>query len=387
LNRDAIAAATSAFVAPGKASTFANFDAFSRSLVYARSDCRYEPADSTTAAHHNINKRIHAMKRRNVLQAAGALGLVNVFGPASLFAQDVDYPKPGATIRYVVPFPPGGLTDVMARQLGQQLAERWKVSVVIDNKPGGNGQIGADVAAKSAGDGNTLLAITLTHAANVTLFPKAPFNFQKDLKPVALLAGSPMLVVVPANSEIKDFRDLVAKSRTGSLNAGSSGIGTPPHLTLALFNDLNKSKILHVPYKGGAPSMVDLIGGQLDVIFSNFPESIQHVKGGKLRALAIASTSRHPLLPDVPTTAEAGMPALQVENWTAMMAPIAMPDAAVQKLANEVMKIMAMPDIEERARTQGFRIDARDPARFATFLNTEVTRWERVIKTADIRPE
>jgi tripartite-type tricarboxylate transporter receptor subunit TctC len=327
------------------------------------------------------------MKRRNIFQAAGALGLLNAIKPISLFAQDIDYPKPGATIRYVVPFPPGGLTDVMARQLGQQLAERWKVSVVIDNKPGGNGQIGADVVAKSAGDGNTLLAITLTHAANVTLFPKAPFNFQKDLKPVALLAGSPMLVVVPANSPIKDFRDLVAKSRTDSLNGGSSGIGTPPHLTLALFNELNKSKVLHVPYKGGAPSMIDLIGGQLDVIFSNLPESIQHVKGGKLRALAIASTSRHPLLPDVPTTAEAGMPALQVESWTAMMAPASMPDTAVQKLANEVMKIMAMPDIEERARTQGFRIDARDSARFATFLNAEIARWERVIKTADIRPE
>lgn len=327
------------------------------------------------------------MKRRNILQAAGALGLLNIVNPISLFAQDIDYPKPGATIRYVVPFPPGGLTDIMARQLGQQLAERWKVSVVIDNKPGGNGQIGADVVAKSSGDGNTLLAITLTHAANVTLFPKAPFNFQKDLKPVALLAGSPMLVVVPADSPIKDFRDLVAKSRTGSLNAGSSGIGTPPHLTLALFNELNKSKTLHVPYKGGAPSMVDLIGGQLDVIFSNFPESIQHVKGGKLRALAIASTSRHPLLPDVPTTADAGMPALQVENWTAMMAPMSMRDAAVQKLTNEVMKIMAMPDIEERARTQGFRVDARDSVRFATFLNAEIARWERVIKTADIRPE
>jgi tripartite-type tricarboxylate transporter receptor subunit TctC len=327
------------------------------------------------------------MKRRNIFQAAAALGLLNTIKPISLFAQDIDYPKPGATIRYVVPFPPGGLTDVMARQLGQQLAERWKVSVVIDNKPGGNGQIGADAVAKSAGDGNTLLAITLTHAANVTLFPKAPFNFQKDLKPVALLAGSPMLVVVPANSPIKDFRDLVAKSRTGSLNGGSSGIGTPPHLTLALFNELNKSKVLHVPYKGGAPSMIDLIGGQLDVIFSNLPESIQHVKGGKLRALAIASTSRHPLLPDVPTTAEAGMPALQVENWTAMMAPMSMPDPAVQKLANEVMKIMAMPDIEERARTQGFRIDARDSVRFATFLSAEIARWERVIKTADIRPE
>jgi len=259
--------------------------------------------------------------------------------------------------------------------------------VVVDNKPGGGGQIGADAVAKAPGDGYTLLAITLTHAANVTLFPKAPFNFQKDLKPVALLAGSPMLVVVPASSPIKDFRDLMAQSRARALNGGSSGNGTPPHLTLALFNDLTNAQIQHVPYKGGAPSMTDLIGGQLDVVFSNMPESIPHVKNGKLRALAIASTARHPLLPDVPTTAEAGLPALQVENWTGMMAPAAMPGAAVQKLSEDVVRIMAAPDVEERARTQGFRIDARRADPFGSFLNEEIARWARVIKAADIRAD
>lgn len=327
------------------------------------------------------------MKRRELMMRASALALPAALAPQWLWAQAIDYPKPGSTIRYVVPFPPGGLTDVMARQIGQQLGERWKVTVVIDNKPGGGGQIGADAVAKASGDGNTLLAITLTHAANVTLFPKAPFSFQKDLKPVALLAGSPMLVVVPAASPIKDFRDLMAQSRARSLNAGSSGSGTPPHLTLALFNELNKSTIQHVPYKGGAPSMTDLIGGQLDVVFSNMPESIPHVKSGKLRALALASAFRHPLVPDVPTTGEAGLPALQVENWTAMMAPATMPDAAVQKLAAEVLKIMATPELEERARNQGFRVDARGPERFAAFLNEEIARWARVIKTADIRAE
>ena len=211
------------------------------------------------------------MKRRAVL--IGAAGL----WPALGFSQAGDYPKPGATIRYVVPFPPGGLTDVMARLVGQQLGERWKVSVVIDNKPGSGGQIGADVAAKSPGDGNTLLAITLTHAANVTLFPKAAYNFSKDLRPVALLAGSPILVVVPVASPIQTLKDLTAAAKSRNLNAGSSGNGTPPHLTLALFNELAKTNIQHVPYKGGSPAMTDLIGGQLDVIFSNFPESIAHV--------------------------------------------------------------------------------------------------------------
>ena len=316
------------------------------------------------------------------------LALIATTAAVPLIATAQDYPKPGATIRYVVPFPPGGLTDVMARQVGQQLAERWKVNVVIDNKPGSGGQIGAAEVAKAPPDGQTLLAITMTHAANATLYKgKAPFDFMKDLKPVALLAGSPMLIVVPAASPIKDFADLIAQAKARKLNAGSSGNGTPPHLTLALFNDLFKTEIQHVPYKGGAPSMTDLIGGQLDVIFSNFPESIAHVKSGKLRALAIASAQRHPLVPDVPTTAEAGAPQLAVENWTAIMAPGGTPDAVVAKLGAEVVQIMAMPDLEERAKTQGFRVDARPAATFAPFLAGEVERWGRIITAARIQTE
>lgn len=323
------------------------------------------------------------MHRRQLLLSATA-----AFAPAFASAQASDYPKPGATIRYVVPFPPGGLTDVMARLVGQQLGARWGVNVVIENKAGGGGQIGAAEAAKAVGDGQTLLAITLTHAANVTLFKgRAAYDFQKDLKPVALLAGSPMLVVVPAASPVKDFKDLIATAKAKKLNAGSSGNGTPPHLTLELFNDLTGSAIQHIPYKGGAPSMTDLIGGQLDVVFSNLPESIAHVKSGKLRALAIASTARHPLVPDVPTTAEAGLGALQVENWTAIMVPAATPDAAVDKLAAEVTKIMASGELDERARTQGFRVDARGPQPFAAFLKGEIERWAKIIAAAKITPD
>lgn len=324
------------------------------------------------------------MQRRHWMAwAAGS----TLMGAAPAWSQS-DYPKAGSSLRYIVPFPPGGLTDVMARLVGQQLGARWGLSVVIDNKPGNGGQIGADVAAKAPGDGYNLLAITLTHAANVTLFKgKAPFDFQKDLKPVALLAGSPMLVVVPGSSPIKDFKDLMVQAKARKLNAGSSGNGTPPHLTMALFADTLKADLQHVPYKGGAPSMIDLIGGQLDVIFSNFPESIAHVKSGKLRALAIASSARHPLVPDVPTTAEAGMPQLAVENWTAIMAPAATPDAVVAKLGAEVLGIMAGPEINERARTQGFRVDARGPAEFAPFLKDEIERWGRIISAAKIQAD
>jgi tripartite-type tricarboxylate transporter receptor subunit TctC len=324
------------------------------------------------------------MQRRTLLSLTPTM--LPALWPAWAWAQD--YPRPGATLRYVVPFPPGGLTDVMARLLAQQLSERWKVNVVVDNRPGSGGQIGAAEVAKAAGDGQTLLAITMTHAANVTLYKsRANFDFQRDMRPVALLAGSPMLVVVPAGSPIRDFKDLVAQAKTRKLNAGSSGNGTPPHLTLALFNDLYKTDIQHVPYKGGAPSITDLIGGQLDVIFSNLPESVSHVKSGKLRALAITSGARHPQLPDVPTTAELGATGLAVENWTALMVPASTPDVAVNRLGAEVLKIMAAPDIEERARTQGFRVDARGPQAFGRFLGDEIERWARVIAAAHIAIE
>ena len=318
------------------------------------------------------------MKRRELVLAAVAAG----FG-AGVNAQG-SFPPSGMTIKYVVPFPPGGLTDVMARIVGRKLSETWKAPVVVENKAGGNAQIGAEQVAKGAADGSQLLAITLTHAANVSLFPDAPYSFMKDLRPVALLAGSPMLVVVPATSPIKDYKDLVAASKTRGLNAGSSGNGSPPHLTMALFNDINKSKMTHVPYKGGAPSMTDLIGGQIDVIFSNFPESIAHVKSGRLRALALCSAARHPQLSDVPTSAEAGMPGLLVENWTAVMIQSKTPDAIVDRYSRELIKILFTPEMEERARAQGFALTPKSEDDFGRFLKSEVERWARIIKTANI---
>jgi tripartite-type tricarboxylate transporter receptor subunit TctC len=322
------------------------------------------------------------MKRRELI--AGAAGATLAGLPALGQAQQNDFPKAGSNLKYVVPFAPGGLTDVMARIVGQKLGESWKVPVVVENKAGGNAQIGAEQVAKGPADGSQILAITLTHAANVALFPNAPYNFMRDLRPVALLAGSPMLIVVPVGSPIKDLKDLIAVSKTKQLNAGSSGNGTPPHLTMALFNDLNKTKMTHIPYRGGAPSMTDLIGGQLDVIFSNFPESVAHVKAGKLRALAICSLGRHPQVPDVPTTLEAGMPGLFVENWTAAMIQSKTPDAIVDKYSREMIKIMFSRDVEDRARQQGFRISPKGADEFAVFLKNEVDRWSRIIRTAKI---
>jgi tripartite-type tricarboxylate transporter receptor subunit TctC len=318
--------------------------------------------------------------RRQALIGAAASTLPLISLPS--FAQD--FPKPGSTIKYVVPFAPGGLTDIMARIVAQKLNEAWKVPVLVENKAGGNAQIGAEQVAKGASDGSQLLAITLTHAANVSLFPNAPYSFTQDLRPVALLAGSPMLIVVPSSSPINSLQDLIKTSKTRQLNAGTSGNGSPPHLTMALFNDLNKSKMTHVPYRGGALSMTDLIGGQLDVVFSNFPESIAHVKGGKLKAIAICSLQRNPLVPDVPTVLESGMPGLLVENWTAAMIQAKTPDAIVEKYAREMIKAMFSKDVEDRARVQGFKVSPKGPQDFGAFLQTEITRWARLIKTAKI---
>lgn len=323
------------------------------------------------------------MKRRDIVLASTGAALTGI--PGLGLAQQT-FPKPGSTIKYVVPFTPGGLTDMMARTVAQKLSEAWKTPVIVENKAGGNAQIGAEQVAKSAPDGNTLLAITLTHAANVSLYPNAPYSFTKDLRPVALMANSPMLVVVPTASPIKDFKDLMAVSKTKQLSAGSSGNGTPAHLTMALFCELNKTKMVHVPYRGGAPSMVDLIGGQLDVIFSNYPESIAHVKGGKLRAIAICSLGRHPGVPDVPTAFEAGMTGLFVENWTGAMLPAKTPDDIVDKYSREIIKIMYSADVEERAKQQGFRVSQKGSEEFGRFLKSEIDRWSRIIKTAKITP-
>ena len=320
------------------------------------------------------------MQRRQLVLS----GLAASAGLTSLPGLAQDFPRAGTNLKYVVPFPAGGLTDMIARAVAQRLSEEWKLPFLVENKAGGNGQIGADQVAKGPSDGSQVLAITLTHAANVSLFPAAPYNFVKDLRPVALLAGSPMLIVVPANSPITSFRDLIAVSKTKTLNAGSSGNGTPPHLTMALFNDLNKSKMTHVPYRGGVPSITDLMGGTLDIIFSNFPESIAHVKSGRLKALAICSLGRSPMLPDVPAAFESGMPGLFVENWTAAMVHAKTPDAIVEKYSREMIKVMYSRDVEDRAKVQGFKISPKGTAEFAAFLQSEISRWSRLIKTAKI---
>ena len=293
---------------------------------------------------------------------------------------------PQRPISYIVPFSPGGLTDVAARQVGQAMATSEGWNVVVENKPGGSANIGASLVARANADGYSWLAITMTHAANATLFAgKAGYDLKKDLVPLAGLASSAMMVVVNAKSPIRSLEELTAAAKAKSLSAGSSGNGTPPHLTMALYQKLTGTSLLHVPYKGGAPSLTDLIGGQLDVIFSNYPESLPHVKSGTLRALAVSTKERSPDLPDVPTVAEAGLPDLIVENFTGVLGPAGMPEDLVLRIGGAIEKQVSQPAMQQSLQRLGFIPRPRGPVAFKEYLYSEVDRWGKIIQEAKIQ--
>jgi tripartite-type tricarboxylate transporter receptor subunit TctC len=299
-------------------------------------------------------------------------------------------PFPDRNPRYIVPFPPGGLTDIMARLVAQKLGETWNRPVVIDNRAGGNALIGADLAAKAPADGHTLLAITLTHAVNATLFPNAPYDFRRDFSVISVLGSLPLAVVVNAEKNPNDdLPALVARSRRGPLSVGSSGTGSPPHLGLELFRRVAWAgeNIVHVPYRGGAPSVTDLAGGTLDMMVSNLPECLAQIRGGRLRALAVTSAERHPLVPEVPTVREAGLPELEITNWTAVLTNAAVPPAILARLERDVMAAIGDATVSQRARDGGFQVLGWDGARSTQFVRAETDRWATLVTEAGIKPD
>lgn len=323
--------------------------------------------------------------RRWALQALASATAMSTF-PTSVFAQAAgDFPsKP---VRYIVPFAPGGQTDVMARLIGQQTSLEYKQPVTVDNRAGASGNLGADLAAKSAPDGYTWLAITLAHAVNQSLFSNLPYSLEKNLTPVVHLASTPLVLVVNANNPAKNLADFLAQARAKRLNGGSSGNGTPPHLGLELLALTAKLELNHIPYKGGAPSINDLLGGQIDFIVANLPEASVHVKAGKLRALAITSAARHPLLPDVPTFNESGLSGVELENWTGLMMPAGTPNAIVDKVAASAIRALKLKDVSERVAALGFAPTGLGPAAFNDILKKDVARWREIVKTRNIQPD
>jgi tripartite-type tricarboxylate transporter receptor subunit TctC len=326
----------------------------------------------------------HRLGRRAALGLATTLalpGLVRAQGAAAF---------PDRNPRYIVPFPPGGLTDIMARFLGQKLSEAWGKAVLIDNRAGGNALIGADIAAKAPPDGHTLLAITLTHAVNATMFPNAPYDFRRDFHVISLLGSLPLVVVVNAEkSPARDLAGLVAQMRTTPMSGGSSGNGSPPHLGLELLRRVTNAgdRLTHVPYRGGAPSVTDLAGGTLDVMVSNLPECLAQIRGGRLRALAITSAERHKLVPEVPTVRELGMPNLEITNWTAVLTQAAVPAPLKTRLEHDILAAMRDPDMVRRAEEAGFQVLGWDSNRSTRFVAQETDRWASLVTEAQIRPD
>jgi len=310
---------------------------------------------------------------------------------ASAYASAQTYPsKP---IRLVVPFPPGGTTDILARDVGQRLTETLGQSVVIDNRPGAAGNVGSDIVAKSAPDGYTLLMCTVSsHAINPGLYSKLPYDHIKDFAPVILVARVPNVLEVNPAVPVNTVSDLIklAKEKPGQINFASSGSGTSIHLSGELFKTMAGVDMVHVPYKGSAPALVDLVSGQVQVMFDNLPSSLGQINAGKLRAIAVTSAQRSPALPDLPTIAESGLPGFEATSWFGVLAPAGTPPAIVNRLNAEINKWLQSPDGKEKLLAQGALIEPRgesvtaggSPEQFAAFIRAETEKWAKVIKAS-----
>lgn len=324
-----------------------------------------------------VNKALAAMILV-VTCAAGTLGAA----PAQ--AQGTWPDKP---LKLVVPYPAGGNADNTARLLSTQLGQRLGQQVVVDNRPGGSGTIGAAAVAKAPADGYTLLLDATAFTVNPSLFPKLPFDAAKDFAPISLVLQVPLLMVVPANSPFQSVADVTkaARARPGHLTYASAGNGGAQHLAGELFKQGQKVAITHIPYRGGAPALTDLIGGQVDLMFSATTASGPFVKSGKLRALAISSPRRVEGWESVPTVAESGVPGFQVSEWNGLFAPAGTPRPVLERLEAETRAIVASPDMKKRFAELGVQGVGSSAQEFSSFLKAETTKWAEVIRTSGIR--
>ena len=291
-----------------------------------------------------------------------------------------EYPR--KTVRVVAPFAPGGATDLLARLVSQKLSERWSQSVIIDNRTGAGGHIGAEVAARSAPDGYTLLVAGAPHAIGMSLYKKLNYDLAKDLAPISNLATYPSAIVVHPSLPVKSVKDLVAlaKARPGQLNFGSAGSGSPNHLAIELFKTMAKVSMVHVPYKGGSGQMVgDLIAGQVQLASIGLPPAMPYVKTGRLRVIAVTGAKRSPLLPDAPTVAEGGLPGFDVTSWYGMFGPAALPKELVTKVNADIAAALATPDLKERLASSGADPAPTTPEDLGKLVRAEVAKWAKVV--------
>lgn len=290
---------------------------------------------------------------------------------------------PTKTVRLIAPFSPGGATDALARVVSQKLSERWRHQVIVDNRPGAGGNIGAELAARAAPDGYTLVVAGAPHAINMTLYQKLSYDLQKDLVGINRIASYPSAIVVHPTLPVKTVKDLIAlaKKRPGELNFGSAGPGSPNRLAIELLMIMGKIKMVHVPYKGGSGQMVgELIAGQVQLASIGLPPSMGHIKAGKLRPIAVTGTTRSPLLPNVPTVSEAGLPGFDVTSWYGIFAPAAVPKHLVAKINGDITAVLDIPDMKQRLDKLGADAAPQSPEDFAKFVRAEVEKWAKVVK-------
>ncbi|MFM9980789.1 MAG: tripartite tricarboxylate transporter substrate binding protein [Burkholderiales bacterium] len=305
--------------------------------------------------------------------------------PCLAFAQAY----PARPVRIIVPYPPGGATDVMARTVAQKLNESWQHAVVVENKAGASGSVGSEIVAKSAPDGYTLLVQGTQHAINLSLYKQLPYDTLRDFVPINYIASAPFLLVLHPSVPANTVAELIAyiKARPGGLNYGSSGVGGGAHLAGEIFKTAAGVPLTHIPYKGAAPAMADLLGGQVTMVFDPIPTSITQVRAGRLKALAITSAKRSALMPELPTVAESGLPGFDVSAWFGLYGPAAMPKDIAIKLNAEVNRILQLPEVKEKFAGLGAESMIMNTDQFAVHLRAEIAKFAKAIKDSGATAE
>ena len=291
---------------------------------------------------------------------------------------------PGKPLRLIVPYSPGGGTDTLARMVGPKLADALGQPVVIENRPGAGANIGVEIAAKSPPDGYTLLLATIANAISASLYSKLNYDLVRDFAPVTLLATTPHILVVHPSLPVKSVKELIvfAKGRPGQLTYSSSGSGTPTHLAAELFDNLTGVKMIHVPYKGGGPSVIALVGGEVSVGFATMPSVIAHVKAGRLRALALTTAQPSPAMPNLPTLGAAGVAGYDVGSWYGLVVPAGTAKDIIARLHAETLKVLRLADVLQRFDSTGFEVFTSTPEQYGEFTRSEIEKWAKVVKAS-----
>jgi tripartite-type tricarboxylate transporter receptor subunit TctC len=294
---------------------------------------------------------------------------------------------PSGPIRFVVPFTPGGGTDILARLIGQKLNEAWGQPVLVENRAGASGTVGTAVVAKAPPDGQTALITPAAYAGNPSLYKHLPYDHVRDLAPVSLLASGPLVLVVHPSLPVRSIKELIAfcRARPGEINYGSPGAGALPHLSAELFNSASGIKLVHIPYKGAGAAATDLLAGRVPIYFMNILQSLTYIRNGKLRALGVTTPQRTPIAPEIPTIAESGLKGYDMTNWYGLLVPAATPRASVAKLNAEVVRILNLPELKGRLADDGMVVVGSSPEQFAEFLGRETAKYAKVIEAAGIK--